>query len=288
MPRSAAHSRAMSALAGAAIGVAHAASVCRCARDRNACGGARHAIARAVPAAGRSCVSTGLEQNLHHGTSSSLDIRTYVSITAFFIYKTLFLYLEMLYYGMSAKKLQTPAQQYKEEVTHEEIWKEYMQTPISHSGSHYLLAIETLNNTKGFTRLTDLAHYLDISPGSCHTTLSKLKKAGLVEETDTNFLKLTEKGKRWSFQVQQNHKILYSFFISIGVPELQARTDACKMEHLVSPETIGQLSSLLNLSKAHAPVAAIFQQLVERHKESTVEDDKLSKFCRVHTLYTQS
>lgn len=189
---------------------------------------------------------------------------------------------------MKAKKLQVPTPQHKGEVSHEEIWKEYMLTPISHSGSHYLLAIETLNNTKGFTRLTDLAHYLDISPGSCHTTLSKLKKANLVEETDTNFLQLTEKGQRWSFQVQQNHNTLHSFFISIGVPELQARIDACKIEHLVSPETIAQITSLMNLSKAFSSVEAIFQQLIDRHKEPSPHDDKLSKFCRVHTLYTHS
>lgn len=194
----------------------------------------------------------------------------------------------MLYYSMSSKQQLKKAPHEDAKVSHEEIWKEYMQIPISHSGSHYLLAIETLNSTNGYTRLTDLARYLDISPGSCHTTLGKLKKAGLVEETAQNFLKLSETGRKWSFQVQQNHKMLYSFFIAIGVPELQARTDACKMEHVVSPETVTQLSSLMNLSKAHTPVAEMFKQLIQQSKKPASSDDQLSKFCRVHTLYTQS
>ncbi|MFW5703551.1 MAG: metal-dependent transcriptional regulator [Patescibacteria group bacterium] len=173
-------------------------------------------------------------------------------------------------------------------IAHEDIWKEYQQNALSHSAIHYMLTIESLKESKGYVRLTDLARELDISPGSCHTTLAKLKKTGMVEEDENRFLTLSQTGTQIAFQIQQNHQTLYTFFRFIGVSERQARTDACKMEHLISPETIAHLTAFQNLYTAHHEVLRpLIQQLATRPNTDPFHVDPLSKFCRVHAALHQ-
>ncbi len=117
----------------------------------------------------------------------------------------------------------------KEELSH---------VDLTHSMAHYLLAIHKLKEKRGYARVTDISKELDISKGSVSIALSSLKKRSLiVEEEDSKFLLLTERGHEEVHHVLSNRTILFHFFKDLlGVSPDTAHKDACTMEHLLTAE----------------------------------------------------
>jgi Mn-dependent DtxR family transcriptional regulator len=127
-----------------------------------------------------------------------------------------------------------------------EVWKAFEENDVTHSMGHYLMAIRDLLKARGYARVTDVASHLEVSRSSASTSLASLKKKGLVDEDENHFLRLTQKGDMIAIQIVRNHLVLESFFKNIlGVEEEQALVDACKMEHLLSPETSYRLLALI-------------------------------------------
>ncbi|HEX9805092.1 MAG TPA: metal-dependent transcriptional regulator [Candidatus Dojkabacteria bacterium] len=126
------------------------------------------------------------------------------------------------------------------------IWKYYQEYPISHSTAHYLMTILDLTNESGYARVTDIANKLNISVGSCHTTVQNLKKKQFVEEDKNKFLKLTQKGAFVAEHVKKNEEILFDLFTKVfDIEEEVARIDACKLEHLLSKQTTEKIEKFL-------------------------------------------
>ncbi|MCC6952573.1 MAG: metal-dependent transcriptional regulator [Deltaproteobacteria bacterium] len=119
-----------------------------------------------------------------------------------------------------------------------DVWKEFHENEITHSGAHHLLAILELIQTRGYARVSDVAKCLSITTGSASTNLKSLKQKGYVEEDDNKFLLLTAEGRALSEAILSRRKILISFLTEIlGVSPTQAEIDSCKTEHLFSQET---------------------------------------------------
>jgi Mn-dependent DtxR family transcriptional regulator len=129
----------------------------------------------------------------------------------------------------------------------EKTWKHFQQNPITHTTAHYLMTISDLKKEGGYARVTDIAKKLNISVGSCHTTLQTLKKKKFLSEDPNKFLSLTKLGERLVTQIQQNDNLLVKLFRDvIGIEPNQAEIDACKIEHLLSHETSAKLSNFIN------------------------------------------
>ena len=47
-----------------------------------------------------------------------------------------------------------------------EVWKEFEQNEITHSIAHHLMAVDDLLVKQGYSRVTDVARYLNITKGS--------------------------------------------------------------------------------------------------------------------------
>ncbi len=119
-----------------------------------------------------------------------------------------------------------------------DVWKEFSENVITHSGAHHLLAILELTNERGYARVTDIARSLDITTGSASTNLKSLKGKGLVQEDDNKFLSLAPEGKKLAEAIIKRRNTLISFFTGVlNVTPEQAEIDACKTEHLLSQET---------------------------------------------------
>lgn len=135
-------------------------------------------------------------------------------------------------------------------LSQEKTWKYFDQNPITHSTVHYLLTIYDLLNNKGYARLTDVAKKLNITPGSCSISLKSLTKKGLVKKDENRFLRLTTKGNKFVAIVKTSRKLLLTFFIdTLQVSKKQAGIDACKIEHLLSSETLVHLDDFINSIK---------------------------------------
>lgn len=124
-----------------------------------------------------------------------------------------------------------------------DVWKEFSENVITHSGAHHLLAILELTNKRGYARVTDVAKHLNITTGSASTNLKSLKTKGFIEEDENRFLSLSPDGKKLAEAIVGRRNILQKFFIEVlGVNPDQAEVDACKTEHLLSKETTDKMA----------------------------------------------
>ncbi|PCJ64230.1 MAG: hypothetical protein COA73_04425 [Candidatus Hydrogenedentota bacterium] len=127
-------------------------------------------------------------------------------------------------------------------------WREFEKNELTHSAAHYLMAIDSLREEFGYARVTDVAVKLEVSRGAASMSIAHLKKRGWVTEDPNRFLLLAEEGHAMAKIVEQNFRILSKFFTEIlGSPKEIALSDACKMEHLISPETSQRLEKLIDL-----------------------------------------
>lgn len=128
-----------------------------------------------------------------------------------------------------------------------EIWKQFEENGITHSGAHHLVAILELKEKFGYARVTDVAKHLDITTGSASTNLKSLKTKGFIKEDENRFLHLSVEGQLLAELVVRRKKALKTFLEDLlGVTSEQAEIDACKTEHLISVETTTKLEKFIN------------------------------------------
>ena len=160
------------------------------------------------------------------------------------------------------------------------VWKEYEANPLTHSAAHYLMAINTLLDERGYARVTDVARELNITRGSCSISLKPLKERGLVTVDDNKFLQLSEEGKRLAGLVEQNDKVLESLFVNIlGVEQEQAEIDACKIEHLLSLETSMHLAAFVKFMTSKQKVCSDFLKAFNKRSPTCQKDTKVCDSC---------
>ena len=99
------------------------------------------------------------------------------------------------------------------------------------SGEDYLETIYLLSKKNGVVHSIDVARDLGFSRPSVS------RAVGILKNEDSELI-LTEKGLKKAIEVFDKHKALTSFLmLTAGVNEDIAETDACRIEHIISPET---------------------------------------------------
>jgi DtxR family Mn-dependent transcriptional regulator len=134
-----------------------------------------------------------------------------------------------------------------------EIWKHFDQNVVTHSGAHYLMAVDSLLRRQGYARVSDVARFLEVTTGSASVSLKSLKQRGLVVEDNNRFLQLSEEGAALAHKIEVNRQMLVTLLSDIlGVPREIAEVDACKTEHLLSDETRDKLRVFLAFVRSDA------------------------------------
>ncbi|MFV0401667.1 MAG: metal-dependent transcriptional regulator [Oscillospiraceae bacterium] len=117
---------------------------------------------------------------------------------------------------------------------------------LREAGENYLEAILSLENESKDVRSIDVARQLEVSRPSVNKALGVLKEMGMVEQQPYGAIRLTDKGRLRAIEVTSRHRTLKSFLINVlGVEVETADEDACKMEHVVSKETMRKLTDYL-------------------------------------------
>ncbi len=117
---------------------------------------------------------------------------------------------------------------------------------ISTSSENYLEAIYNLSKDCGSVRSIDVANGLGVSKASVNKAVSILREAGMVEQELYGAITLTPLGETRAREVFHRHCTIKRFLIRIlGVPEKVAEEDACRMEHVISGETMRLLTDYL-------------------------------------------
>ena len=118
---------------------------------------------------------------------------------------------------------------------------------LQESGENYLETILLLQQQNGRVRSIDIANYMNFTKASISRAMSILKREDfIIMETDGNIL-LTPKGLVRAKEVLERHQILTCFLEEVlQVPKDIAEKDACRIEHVISPETFSGIKKVLN------------------------------------------
>ena len=110
--------------------------------------------------------------------------------------------------------------------------------PLHESAAMYLETIYVLTEKSANVRSIDVAEYMGYSKPSVSRAVSLLKRGGYLIMAADGSLSLTDEGKRAARKIFERHTVLSDFLAYIGVDGEVAAKDACKIEHVVSDETV--------------------------------------------------
>jgi len=106
-----------------------------------------------------------------------------------------------------------------------------------------------LQQQNGSVRSIDIATHMNFTKASVSRAMSILKRENyILMEADGNIV-LTETGLAKANAVLERHLLLTRFLReNLGVSEETAEKDACRIEHVISPETFTGIKKLIKNS----------------------------------------
>lgn len=117
---------------------------------------------------------------------------------------------------------------------------------LQESGENYLEMILILQKKNGTVRSIDIANAFDFTKASVSRAMSILKKENLIVMEPGGCIFLTDAGIAKASAVLDRHLSITKFLESIGVSKETAEKDACRIEHIISPETFEQIKKQLS------------------------------------------
>ena len=118
---------------------------------------------------------------------------------------------------------------------------------IQESGEMYLETILILSKKLENVRSIDIVEHMGYSKPSVSRAVGLLKSGGYLTVGADGCLALTDEGKDAANKIFERHTVLSSFLNKIGVSDAVASTDACKIEHVISDETLMAIKKYFEL-----------------------------------------
>ena len=109
---------------------------------------------------------------------------------------------------------------------------------IQESAEMYLETILILSKSSTHVRSIDICDHMGFSKPSVSRAVNLLKSGGYVDVDKDGYLTLTKDGREIAEKIYERHNILTSFLVRLGVDKEIAAQDACKIEHVLSDETM--------------------------------------------------
>ncbi|MBR0139071.1 MAG: metal-dependent transcriptional regulator [Firmicutes bacterium] len=109
---------------------------------------------------------------------------------------------------------------------------------IQESGEMYLETILVLSQKQTNVRSIDISEEMNYSKPSVSRAVGILKKDGYILVDGSGYITLTEKGRELAETIYQRHQILSHILMSLGVDEKTAIADACRIEHVISEDSM--------------------------------------------------
>ena len=118
-------------------------------------------------------------------------------------------------------------------------------TKYNQSAEDYLESILNISKTQEVVHRIDVAKRMDVSQAAVNKAVKLLCEKEYVYE-DGKHLYLTPKGKDYAERVYEKHCVIREYLEKNGVSAAAAEEDACRMEHLLSEETLQMMKNFLN------------------------------------------
>ena len=107
-----------------------------------------------------------------------------------------------------------------------------------------------LKNEDKVVRVKDISKRVNVSMPSVHAALHLLEDRGFIRHEKYGYVELTNEGEVVAKRVYASHVLLTKFFTGVlGVSEDVAQHDACKIEHIISRETLDRIAEFTRRSE---------------------------------------
>lgn len=108
---------------------------------------------------------------------------------------------------------------------------------VNESSENYLETILILSRKLPVVRSVDIANELGFKKSSVSIAMKNLRSKKHITVTEAGYIYLTDSGKAIAEMIYERHEFLSKWLVSLGVPEGTAVEDACRIEHVISPES---------------------------------------------------
>jgi len=120
---------------------------------------------------------------------------------------------------------------------------------IQESAENYLETILILSQRQPQVRSIDIATELGFSKPSVSVAMKNLRENGYVTVNDHGHISLTSKGLQIAETIYERHTLLSSWLEYLGVDSEIAVQDACRIEHVISPESFQAIKTHVAMGK---------------------------------------
>jgi len=108
---------------------------------------------------------------------------------------------------------------------------------INESAENYLETILLLSKSRPVVRSVDIATELGFKKSSVSVAMKNLRENNHITVTNEGYIYLTQSGKEIAEMIYERHELLSSWLEKLGVDKQIAAEDACRIEHVISPES---------------------------------------------------
>ena len=115
---------------------------------------------------------------------------------------------------------------------------------IRESAENYLETIYILQRRNGQVRSVDIGKELSFSKPSVSVAMKHLRENGYISMAPNGLITLTEKGEKIALTMYERHTVLSDWLIGLGVDPQTAVQDACRIEHIISPESFAAIKKI--------------------------------------------
>jgi len=145
-----------------------------------------------------------------------------------------------------------------------------LRVPLSESLQDYLEVVYVLVRSRRVARMKEIADRLGVGKSSATGAVRALAARGLVNYGPYQFVTLTERGEEVGRRLVRRHEILKRFMMEIlGVPEVEAETVGCKMEHAIQGDVLDRFVRFLEFVERRGRIdvswAAAFRAFKDGH-----------------------
>ena len=109
---------------------------------------------------------------------------------------------------------------------------------IHESAENYLETILILSHSKSFVRSIDIVNELDFTKPSVSVAMKKLRESGYILMDADGYITLTPSGRSIAEKIYERHTLLADWLTQLGVDKETAVEDACRIEHVISAESV--------------------------------------------------
>ena len=121
---------------------------------------------------------------------------------------------------------------------------------VNESAENYLETILILGKKHPSVRSVDIAEELGFKKSSVSVAMKNLREKGHIVVSKEGFITLTDSGRAIAEMIYERHELLSAWLTRLGVDPETAAEDACRIEHVISAESLEAIKRHIRKARA--------------------------------------